>query len=640
LLDGGRTLLIAAMGERLTASERGTFTAFTGRQHEPLKRVSQFAVIAGRRGGKTQAVAALGTYLSAVCDYRGVLAPGETGVLLALAQDQRIAKKILDFVESNLRRSKILRQRFVGRTQDAIELNNGVRIEVRPASFRKLRGPTYIGVIADELAFWHIETHEGHYVDPDVEVLAAARPGLLTTHGPLILASSPYSKRGALWDLFSRHYGPDGAPNILIARGGTRDFNPTISKAEIDALLAEDPVRNASEYLAQFRGDVESFISLDAVEACVGSYFELAPSPNVSYFCYADPAGGSGEDSFAITIAHRDGTQVIISAVREWTPPFRPDEVIANIAGLCKSYNIRTVYGDRFGDSFSAELFRQNNLIYEVVKQTKSNLYAALLPMLNAKRIVLPRHDRLVRQIVGLERQTTRAGHDSISHAPGALDDIANALAGAAHLAHTALPALWASESFLDADGQAAAPPKRVLCLFMTIVAAVDASQLGIAFFQGAWNPNGGLLYLVDALIGPPGAATLQTVLGRFNELFEQAPTCHVHGQEIVGRLPEVYCQEIIGDQLDVLLGRATNTRPIDDLLASGDLALAATMHTSKVRVTAAVLEKYGLGFLDGTAGRGSDILRTAVLVGIVACFDANRLTTTNGPKRLSVNAN
>ena len=47
-------------------------------------------------------------------------------------------------------------------------------------SFRKLRGPTYIAVIADELAFWFVDDF---YVNPDVEILAAAKPGLMTTHG-------------------------------------------------------------------------------------------------------------------------------------------------------------------------------------------------------------------------------------------------------------------------------------------------------------------------------------------------------------------------------------------------------------------------------------------------------------------------
>jgi hypothetical protein len=37
---------------------------------------------------------------------------------------------------------------------------------------------------------------------------------------------------------------------------------------------------------------------------------------------------------------------------------------------------------------------------------------------------------RLLAQIVGLERRTARGGRDSIDHAPGAHDDVANAAAG------------------------------------------------------------------------------------------------------------------------------------------------------------------------------------------------------------------
>jgi len=55
-----------------------------------------------------------------------------------------------------------------------------------------------------------------------------------------------------------------------------------------------------------------------------------------------------------------------------------------------------------------------------------------LLPSLNSGQVVLPRHDRLVAQICGLERRTGRSGKDSIDHAPNGHDDLANAVAGAA----------------------------------------------------------------------------------------------------------------------------------------------------------------------------------------------------------------
>src|SRR5262249_30280252 len=162
-----------------------------------------FAGIIGRRGGKTTAMSAASTYIAACCDHSDALARGETGLLLCVAQDQRVAKQLLERIEAYLTDSPILRQLIKGRTQDGIELSNNISIEVRPASFRRLRGPTYVGVIADEIAFWYVGEE---FANPDDEIIAAVRPGLLTTRGPMIMASSPYAKRGMLWETFRKHY--------------------------------------------------------------------------------------------------------------------------------------------------------------------------------------------------------------------------------------------------------------------------------------------------------------------------------------------------------------------------------------------------------------------------------------------------
>src|SRR5262245_14252147 len=44
--------------------------------------------------------------------------------------------------------------------------------------------------------------------------------------GGVIVISSPYARRSALWETYRRHHGPDGDPAILVAQGATRDFNP------------------------------------------------------------------------------------------------------------------------------------------------------------------------------------------------------------------------------------------------------------------------------------------------------------------------------------------------------------------------------------------------------------------------------
>ena len=243
-----RALLIAAMGEELSEDEREIFTKLTGREREPLQRVDQFAAVIGRRGGKSRAIATLATYIAGLCDHSDALVPGERGVLLCVALDQRVAKIILDYAEACFERSPILRQLIAGRTADALELTNGITLEVRPASFRKLRGPTYIAVIADELAFWYVDAA---YANPDVEILNAVEPGLATTGGPLILASSPHARRGVLWEMFRRHHGAGGDPLILVAHGASRTLNPSLPQRVVDRALEKDRARATAEYLAR-----------------------------------------------------------------------------------------------------------------------------------------------------------------------------------------------------------------------------------------------------------------------------------------------------------------------------------------------------------------------------------------------------
>jgi hypothetical protein len=165
--------------------------------------------------------------------------------LLCVALDQRVAKIILDYAEACFERSPILSQLIVGRTADALELTNGITLEVRPASFRKLRGPTYVAVFADELAFWRVDTA---YANPDVEILNAVEPGLATTGGPLIR-----TRDEALWEVFKRHYGAGGDPLILVAHGATRTLNPSLPQRVVDRALEKDRARATAEYLAQFR---------------------------------------------------------------------------------------------------------------------------------------------------------------------------------------------------------------------------------------------------------------------------------------------------------------------------------------------------------------------------------------------------
>jgi len=141
----------------------------------------------GRRGGKTRAMAVLAAYLAACVDHRGSLAPGERGVIPLLAASVQQAASAFAFIEGIFAVAPNLKDLVDGATSDTLSLTTGVDIQVRPASFRTIRGITAIAAIADEIAF--CRSDDG--ANPDKEILKALRPSLATTGGPLIAISLP-----------------------------------------------------------------------------------------------------------------------------------------------------------------------------------------------------------------------------------------------------------------------------------------------------------------------------------------------------------------------------------------------------------------------------------------------------------------
>jgi len=424
--DTWRAILLAAMGEKLKPGELEIFRQLTKRQSPPTKMVEEFLGVVGRRGGKSRAIAVLAVYISSLCVHE--LVPGETGIVMCIAPDQKQARIVRNYCEGVFENSPLLRGKVVNKTADNIELDNGHVIEVRSSQFRRLRGFTGLAVIADEAAFWLSENS----TNPDTEILNAIRPTLATTGGPLFIISSPYARRGEVWEIYRRHFGSEGDPNILVCQGTSRDFNPSLPQSVIDRAMERDEPAARAEYLAEFRTDIEGFINRDAVVACVSAGVrERMPENRNHYVAFCDPSGGSG-DSMTLAIIHKEGKVIVLDAMRESKPPFSPEAVVAEFAELMRKYRIAQVFGDRYAGEWPREQFRHYGINYEPADKSKSDIYIDLLPLLNSRNIDLLDNERLISQITGLERKTARSGKDSIDHSPSSHDDLANAVAGAA----------------------------------------------------------------------------------------------------------------------------------------------------------------------------------------------------------------
>ena len=211
-------------------------------------------------------------------------------------------------------------------------------------------------------------------------------------------------------------------------------FNTSLSKAVVDRALARNPIAARAEWLAEFRSDLEGFVSLDTLRACVGPVAEWQPMPGIKYTGGVDFAGGAGEDSLALAFCHHDpaSDKVIVDFVKEWTPPFSPSAVLTEIAGHCRRYRVDTLIGDRFGGDFPREILRNLNVGYRVSDKTTSACFSELGPLLNSREILLPQHQIAIDQLGALERKPSSRGKEFIGHPPGGHDDCAAAIAVAA----------------------------------------------------------------------------------------------------------------------------------------------------------------------------------------------------------------
>jgi hypothetical protein len=431
------------VGVALTPVEHEVFRRFTGRSVAFSGAVREALLIVGRRGGKTRVSAFMAFVLAAIVKHD--LAPGERGVVMVIAADRRQARVAFGYVLAFFQSDPALAALIVRQTMDSLDLEGGVSIEVHTGSFRTVRGYTALGVICDEICFWRDDTS----ANPDTAILAALRPAMLTARNPLLLMiSSPHARRGEAWRIYQKNYGRDDSA-ILVWQADTASMNSLVDEKIIADAYDADPDAAAAEYGAQWRRDIEAFVSREVLEMLVVSgRYELPPLDGVKYVGFLDPSGGS-QDSMTLAIAHRERRDAqdiaVLDLLREVRPPFSPEATAFDFCDTLQRYRIHSVVGDHYGGEWPKEQFRKAGVSYERSTRPKSAIYKEALPLFNSGRVELLDHRKFTEQSVGLERRVARGGYESIDHAPMGHDDVANAGCGAlvAAMAKSAGPLVW-----------------------------------------------------------------------------------------------------------------------------------------------------------------------------------------------------
>jgi hypothetical protein len=337
---------------------------------------------------------------------------------------------IFNYIHGILHSNEVFSACIVNETKERIELNTGVDIEIMTASFRTIRGRTIVAALCDEIAYWMVDGS-----NPDREIINAIKPGMVTIpNSCLDMLSSPYARRGELWEHYNEYWANDDAEDVLVIQAPSLLLNPTLDEKHIEGELQKGSAAR-SEWLAEWRVDIEDFLSLEQIQAVVAPRGTLPPEPDFFYRGFVDSSGGRA-DAFTLAIGRRQDDRHIVDLVKAWEPPFDPGVVVEEIAEVCKAYRISQLTGDKYAGEWVASAFQKVGLSYQTSPLTKSDLYLNLEPQVNTRRIELPDDEKLISELRSLERRRGRSGRDIVDHPPmkSARDDRANAVAGVSWL--------------------------------------------------------------------------------------------------------------------------------------------------------------------------------------------------------------
>jgi len=419
-----QALLAGFYGLKMDKPQRDKFQRLTNRP-ATSKEFNELWLCVGRRGGKSNVSALLAVYEAFFNDYTDKLAAGEVATVFVIAADRKQARSVMRYIRGMIEANPLLQSMVVKDSQESIELSNRTVIEIMTAGFKGIRGYSVACAILDEIAFWS----DGG-ANPDKEILNAIRPSLATLNGKIIALSSPYARKGVLWDNYKRYFGKLQSERVLVAQAPSRLMNPMLPEHVVQQAYEEDPASAKAEYGAEFRTDVETFISRDVVDTLVArGRRELPYISDNKYLAFVDPSGGS-KDAMTLSIAHKEDKTVVLDVIRAIKPPFSPEQVVDDFCNLLAEYNVKTVTGDRYAGEWPREQFFKRGVRYEPSKKSKSELYRDMLPLLNSGLVEFLDHEQMINELVGLERRTARGGRDSIDHAPNGHDDVINAVAG------------------------------------------------------------------------------------------------------------------------------------------------------------------------------------------------------------------
>ena len=208
-------------------------------------------------------------------------------------------------------------------------------------------------------------------------------------------------RSGLFYKKISENFGKPGA--ILTAKAATWVMNPTLpfDGEFITARFKENPAFARAEFGSEWRQDLESFVSLEAVRPASRRVYL-----NARHNAATDTLRHMIRSAALTTPQPRYRPQGrrhgYSRSDREATSPHDPESVFAEFSDIMRSYRCKRWISDRFGGEWVKSSARRNGIATVEADRSASQAYCDFLPMMNSGQVDLLDNARLVSQLTSL----------------------------------------------------------------------------------------------------------------------------------------------------------------------------------------------------------------------------------------------
>jgi hypothetical protein len=254
----------------------------------PEEGYREAAIFAGRRGGKSQVVSAIGGYalykllnVRSPQEYFG-LVPGSPIDFTFMAQDDEGSNRLYDKLREDINRAPFFGPYLRVSTTSAMafiteadrekrDATPTIHVASYPCTTNAVRGPSSFFLALDEFA--HFRSAKGSSSD---EVYDAATPATMffrkAKTGPresmILSISSPLKKMGKMYDVHKMAMEKGVKSSTFTLRMGTAEMNPYSDPAFLHQRFEASPMSWKAEFGGNFLESSESYVTEAQIVAC------------------------------------------------------------------------------------------------------------------------------------------------------------------------------------------------------------------------------------------------------------------------------------------------------------------------------------------------------------------------------------